>query len=79
MTLREFVGAEQEEDINVSLEWEDGGAQYSYDCAFRDGRLLIPVGLVNHWLLNWHSEFVLRVDAPDVEVSEVHLAGLARR
>lgn len=78
-TLREFVGVEKAEDINVSLEWEDGGEQYSYDCAFRDGRLLIPAGLVNHWLLNWHSEFVLRVDAPDVEVSEVYLAGLAQR
>lgn len=78
-TLREFVGVEKEEDINVSLEWEDGGEQYSYECAFRDGRLLIPAGLVNHWLLNRHSEFVLRVDAPDVEVNEVFLAGLARR
>lgn len=78
-TLRKFVGVEKAEDVNVSLEWEDGGERYSYDCAFRDGRLLIPAGLVNHWLLNWHSEFVLRVDAPDVEVSEVYLAGLARR
>ena len=78
-TLREFVGAEKEDDINVSLEWEDGGKQYSYDCAFRDGRLLIPAGLVNHWLLNQHSEFVLRVDVPDAEVSEIYLAGLAQR
>lgn len=78
-TLREFVGAEKKDDINVSLEWEDGGKQYSYDCAFRDGRLLIPAGLVNHWLLNQHSEFVLRVDVPDVEVSEIYLAGLAQR
>lgn len=77
----EFVGAEETEDHDVVVEWidEDGGKKYSFKSALSRGKLLIPLGLNNNWILKEHSNVAVYIDVPNAVVNEIYFAGLTSR
>lgn len=80
-SLWDFVGIEKKEDHDVVVQWinEESGDTYSFKSALSRGRLLIPLGLVNNWILGEHSSITIMINVPNVNVNEIYFAGLSRR
>jgi len=79
--INHFFGIGNGQEEKVTVEWKDkeSGKIYHINCALGKGTLLIPVGTINNWILNCHSEFTIYVDDEDAKIKDIYLAGMKNK